>query len=125
MKPTIDLTEHQDFRKEDTTFKGFPWVKRPPLPFHRMRKMFPWTAEKPFGFGDHSSELVFTGDREVIAKKKMFQMRDEGVLCERCGVDLSNQPWNMSQFLCRPCDSMLEEDIFTRRDPLLNELVNE
>lgn len=116
MRPNIDLTENRDFAKNALSINNAIIdgrnTRRTISNLNRLlgNASYPWNQVIYRMSRFDETELVFTGNKQDILRKKHLSVYEEGYTCERCGTDISNKPWNRTWGLCNNCDDILESE---------------
>lgn len=115
MRRNIDLTQNRDFSKRTHLHL---------LDFSKMfkTKIFPWSNALHPQVTSGEQELVFTGNRGDIQFKK--KTHHWGKLCERCGYDGSQVPWNMIHGLCTVCNAIVDKEMKYKGDLVLGRFIH-
>lgn len=108
MKPNVDLTENKMFalnQYDGITSAVLKHLEGPfPWNFHSFKAVL-----DDGDLTNYENELIFTGTKDVIKKKKYYQAANSGNYCECCGADLHTKPWDSQYFLCSRCAARLDE----------------
>lgn len=110
MKDNIDLTEDRDFRRKIDVTE----ISRAVMQTFGCR--FPWQINNKVSNYTDERSLVFTGSKEDRKQKCRYKTFENGLMCERCGADLSKKPWNMKYTLCMRCEKEMDLDYDKNRD---------
>lgn len=102
LKSNIDLTANGMFSRRsngDNAIWRFSNVKFPLI------KWQPWQQSVVLGI----KEVILTGNREQIERKKQYAEMNSGDTCDCCGEYLKIIPWDRTYGLCRKCGKDMEK----------------
>ena len=132
MKANVDLTEDRDFREHHESYPQLPaWQQETVNKFFEQiwEEMIngdvqPIEYDAQLGMHDFAlrhldvlpSDDFYEGNAQqrLNERAKAIYVYNE-IMCERCGKDLSAQPWNFIHGLCPVCDTELSYEISARR----------